>query len=126
MPDHPKVPLSSVLPRASPEAISLMEWMLQYNPKKRPRPNQLLQHEFFTPKVLGSSLQNKQSSSQKETSAETPNQSRVESIVIGTNSLQMKTKVVEFASPSPLPVNKQASFEETPHKKKAMNKSIDV
>jgi len=38
MPEHGKMPLSNVVPRASPEAISLMEWMLQYNPKKRPKP----------------------------------------------------------------------------------------
>jgi hypothetical protein len=42
MPDHKKVSLSSVVPRASTEAISLMEWMLQYNPKKRPRPSQIM------------------------------------------------------------------------------------
>ena len=28
MPVHNKVPLQQVVPRASPEAISLMEWML--------------------------------------------------------------------------------------------------
>lgn len=28
MPDHPRVPLKQVLPRASDEAINLMEWML--------------------------------------------------------------------------------------------------
>ena len=28
MPDHNRIPLEKVLPRASPEAISLMEWML--------------------------------------------------------------------------------------------------
>jgi hypothetical protein len=28
MPEHSRVPLSNVVPRASPEAISLMEWML--------------------------------------------------------------------------------------------------
>jgi serine/threonine protein kinase len=50
MPDHPKIPLSKVVPRASAEAISLMEWMLQYNPKNRPRPGQILTHEFFKQK----------------------------------------------------------------------------
>jgi len=39
MPEHIKVPLINVVPRASLEAINLMEWMLQYNPKKRPRPS---------------------------------------------------------------------------------------
>ena len=38
MPDHPKIPLKNVVPRASAEAISLMEWMLSYNPRKRPKP----------------------------------------------------------------------------------------
>jgi serine/threonine protein kinase len=46
-----------------------MEWMMSYNPKKRPRPSQILQHEFFTPKLLSSALQNKGSS--KDTTAET-------------------------------------------------------
>jgi hypothetical protein len=33
MPDHPKIDLQKIVPRASPEAIRLMEWMLSYNPK---------------------------------------------------------------------------------------------
>jgi serine/threonine protein kinase len=52
MPDHPKIPLEKVIPRASPDAIKLMEWMLQYNPKNRPRPSQILAHEFFKTKPL--------------------------------------------------------------------------
>jgi len=28
-----------------------MEWCLSYNPKKRPKPSQVLQHEFFHPKT---------------------------------------------------------------------------
>ena len=37
MPEYPRVPLQQVIPRASAEAIALMEWMMQYNPKNRPR-----------------------------------------------------------------------------------------
>lgn len=39
MPEHQKINLQTVVPRASPEAIRLMEWMLSYNPKKRPKPS---------------------------------------------------------------------------------------
>jgi serine/threonine protein kinase len=39
------------VPRASPEALNLLEWMLQYNPKKRPKPSQILQHEFLHPQT---------------------------------------------------------------------------
>jgi len=42
MADHPKLPLQNFVPRASTEALSLMEWMMQYNPKKRPKPYQIL------------------------------------------------------------------------------------
>lgn len=77
-----------------------MEWMLQYNPKKRPRPSQILSHEFFSPKSLGSA-QAKLTGS-KDTTAETVSQSRIESLVIGANSIQLKTKVIDFNSPSQL------------------------
>lgn len=124
MPDHDKIPLQKVIPRASPEAISLMEWMLQYNPKKRPRPSQILAHEFFSPKSLGSAQQKLTGS--KDTTAETTSHSRVESLVIGANSIQLRTKVMEFNSPSQLSFQK--SQHETPQKiaKKAINKSIEV
>lgn len=51
MPDYPKQPLAKFVPRASSEALNLMEWMLQYNPKKRPKPSQILSHEFFYPQT---------------------------------------------------------------------------
>lgn len=51
MPEHQKINLQTVVPRASPEAIRLMEWMLSYNPKKRPKPSQVMAHEFFHPKT---------------------------------------------------------------------------
>jgi serine/threonine protein kinase len=53
MPEHARIPLEKVIPRATPEAISLMEWMMNYNPKNRPRPSQILSHEFFKTKQLG-------------------------------------------------------------------------
>jgi len=88
MPEHKKISLHSVVPRASAEAISLMEWMLQYNPKKRPRPSQIMQHEFFHPKTLTAQLKTASitETTAKETTAET-NVSRVESIVLGNNNL---------------------------------------
>ena len=39
MPEHGRIPLQNVIPRASPDAIRLMETMLSYNPKKRPKPS---------------------------------------------------------------------------------------
>ena len=89
MPEHPRVPLEKVLPRASPEAISLMEWMLQYNPKNRPRPSQVLTHEFFKTKTVTTGQK-----TAAETTAET-SKSKVESLVIGANGLQLKTKMLD-------------------------------
>jgi len=57
MPEHQKINLQTVVPRASPEAIRLMDWMLSYNPKKRPKPSQVLAHEFFQPKTSVSNAQ---------------------------------------------------------------------
>lgn len=97
IPEHKKVNLHSVIPRASAEAISLMEWMLQYNPKKRPRPAQIMQHEFFHPKTLTGQPKTaslNDSTGGKDTTAET-SISRVESIVLGNNNLQIKTRVLD-------------------------------
>ena len=96
LPEHQKIPLSQVIPRASPEAISLMEWMMQYNPKKRPKPSQVMQHEFFHPKTSVSNpinLKTPNNRSSQDTTADSKN--RVESIIIGQNNLQILSKVVE-------------------------------
>ena len=85
------------VPRASPEALNLLEWMLQYNPKKRPRPAQIMQHEFFHPKTLTGQPKTaslNDSTGGKDTTAET-SISRVESIVLGNNNLQIKTRVLD-------------------------------
>ena len=58
MPEHARIDLLCVVPRASPEAIKLMDWMLNYNPKKRPKPSQVLAHEFFHPKTSVSNKHN--------------------------------------------------------------------
>ncbi len=92
MPDHPRIPLEKVITRASPEAIQLMEWMLQYNPKNRPRPTQVLQHEFFKTKQLATG--HKTTGLSQETTAET-SKSRSENLVIGQNNLHMKAKQLE-------------------------------
>jgi serine/threonine protein kinase len=36
------------MPNASRDAIDIMEWMLEFNPKKRPDCNQIMKHQFFT------------------------------------------------------------------------------
>lgn len=64
---------------------------MQYNPKNRPRPSQILNHEFFKTKLPTSSLL--KTAGQSETTADT-SKSRVESLVIGASGLQLKTKVV--------------------------------
>ena len=51
MPDHKKKDLSVLVPRASKDAIDLMEWMLKYNPRDRPKAHEVLTHEFFAGKV---------------------------------------------------------------------------
>jgi serine/threonine protein kinase len=90
MPEHSRIPLEKIIPRATAEAISLMEWMMNYNPKNRPRPSQILSHEFFKTKQLGTA----QKTGNTETTAET-NKSKVESLVIGTSGLQLKTKMLD-------------------------------
>ncbi|OHT01377.1 putative serine/threonine-protein kinase [Tritrichomonas foetus] len=47
LPQSPPVRLSSLMPDASPDAISLMTEMLRYDPSKRPSAAQALQHPFF-------------------------------------------------------------------------------
>lgn len=46
-PQFSAVPLSSVIPSASSEAIQLMTEMLRYDPHKRPTAQQILQHPYF-------------------------------------------------------------------------------
>ncbi|CAI2362119.1 unnamed protein product [Moneuplotes crassus] len=43
-----KIDLSTILKRASKEAIELIEWMLKYNPLERPSASQLIIHPFFS------------------------------------------------------------------------------
>lgn len=50
-PQHSKKNLAELIPHASKSAISLMEWMLQFNYKKRPTAEQILKHSFFTEKI---------------------------------------------------------------------------
>lgn len=45
--DRPPRPLKLLLPRASREAINLLEKMFQLDPKKRGSANSLMQHSFF-------------------------------------------------------------------------------
>lgn len=39
------------MPNANKEAINLMEWMFEFNPKNRPTAEQVLKHSFFTSKI---------------------------------------------------------------------------
>jgi len=97
LPEHQKINLQTVVPRASPEAVRLMEWMLSYNPKKRPKPSQVLAHEFFHPKTSVSASQVSPKTPNPRSSQDTTadSKSRVESIIIGQNNLQILSKVVD-------------------------------
>ena len=64
-----------------------MEWMLQYNPKKRPKPFQVLQHDFFHPKTTTGT---KASMDSTAADSRSKSQSRVESLVLGQNSVALK------------------------------------
>jgi len=74
-----------------------MEWMLSYNPKKRPKPSQVLQHEFFHPKTSVSNNQVSPKTPNPRSSQDTTadSKSRVESIIIGQNNIQILSKIVE-------------------------------
>ena len=67
-----------------------MEWMLQYNPKKRPKPSQVLSHEFFHPKTSISKdnmLKTPNNRSSQDTTADS--KSKVESLILGKNTIQI-------------------------------------
>lgn len=88
MPEHNRISLAKIIPRASPDAIRVMEWMLQYNPKKRPKPSQVLSHEFFHPKTSMSkeiSLKTPNNRSSQDTTADS--KSKVESLILGMNNI---------------------------------------
>lgn len=57
--------LSALMPRASSNAISLMQQIFQYDPSKRPNASQALQHPFFTPPTSISARSNVLSTSAK-------------------------------------------------------------
>jgi len=96
-----------------------MEWMLSYNPKKRPKPSQVLAHEFFHPKT---------SVSQNMVSPKTPNprssqdttadsKSRVESLIIGQSNIKLLSKIAEGSN---------RSIASIPHENKAMQQAALV
>ena len=68
--------------------------MLSYNPKKRPKPSQVLNHEFFHPKTSMShqiSPKTPNPRSSQDTTADS--KSRVESLILGQNNLQILSKM---------------------------------
>lgn len=60
-PKFVRTPLETLIPNASPEAIKLMEDLMQFDPKKRPTSSQALQYPYFQvgisiPKALRSNI----------------------------------------------------------------------
>ncbi|KAI0069911.1 Pkinase-domain-containing protein [Panus rudis PR-1116 ss-1] len=47
-PRYPKIPFQQVLPKASPQAIDLLERLLQFDPNKRISAAEALNHPYFT------------------------------------------------------------------------------
>ena len=77
-----------------------MEWMLSYNPKKRPKPSQVLSHEFFHPKTSVSNTMVSPKTPNPRSSQDTTadSKSRVESIVIGQSNIKLLSKIAESKS----------------------------
>lgn len=50
-PRYPKIPFQQVLPKASPQAIDLLERLLQFDPSKRITAAEALTHPYFTSSV---------------------------------------------------------------------------
>lgn len=50
-PRYPKIPFQQVLPKASPQAIDLLERLLQFDPSKRITAAEALSHPYFTSSV---------------------------------------------------------------------------
>jgi serine/threonine protein kinase len=103
MPEHPRLNLRQVVPRASSEALKLMDWMLSYNPRNRPKPNQVLSHAFFHPKTLAAENKLSMGTSKVLTSQDTTAESKtrpgmIESLVIGQNKLQINNRILKNAS----------------------------
>ena len=77
-----------------------MEWMLAYNPRNRPKPNQVLAHAFFHPKTLGNeaklNLKTPHILTSQDTTAESKkNPNLIESLTIGKENLTMKNRILK-------------------------------
>ena len=49
LPPKEAVSFAEVFPGIDPEALDLLRWMLQFDPRKRPSPAEALDHRFFRP-----------------------------------------------------------------------------
>lgn len=75
------------MPNAGRDAIKLMEWMFQWNVKKRPTCDQILQHPYFTNYISEIEL-NKASDILNGRGAPTdPSNQEIESLKVGPNGI---------------------------------------
>jgi serine/threonine protein kinase len=68
---YSKVPFERIIPKASPQAIDLLERLLQFDPSKRITAQEALRHPYFTGNITSSSI----SSSVSSTAVSTPGSS---------------------------------------------------
>ena len=102
LPQTSAVPLQTLMPDASPQAIDLLYQMLRYDPAKRPSANQALSHPFFDgpmePPVL-----------EQPVEEQTSQRSKLNASKLQSNSMSTVSKVVHI-NPQQAPHQQQQNL----------------